>query len=213
MLKKAAMVCFVLLALQAPASGEYSKWVDEKGWTHYSKTMPPATRASPGAAEKNTTRARSFPLARHGSLVLVVPESWDQEVQLAPDNLPPTIVLTPRDGDEFKVMVTPMWSPKDEPGFNSPPVTRKIIERALASLLPTAVEQKVSIEEFKGKYGTGYYFAVTDKAPGESYPYLVQAGLGVGNLWLNVTVLSRKKDAESIRQMLQALRGAEQIRG
>jgi hypothetical protein len=34
-----------------------------------------------------------------------------------------------------------------------------------------------------------------------------------GNLWLNVTVLSRKKDSESIRQTLQALREAEQTRG
>jgi hypothetical protein len=213
MLKKTAMVCFVLLALQAPASAEYYQWVDEKGYTHYSNTIPPTTRTASVATETDTPHARSFPLVKHGSLVLVVPESWDQEVRLAPNNLPPTIVLTPRQGDEFKVLVTPLWSPKDEPGFNNPAFTRRVIEKSRVELLPGAVEQDVPLQEFKGKYGAGYYFFVTDKAPGDSYPYMVQAGLGVGNLWLNVTVLSRKKDSESIRLMLQALKGAEQIRG
>jgi len=212
MLKKAVLGMSVFLMLQSSANGALYQWVDEKGGIHFSDQPPLTTPASEITEPSDNPRARSFALPQHGSLVLVVPESWDHGIRLAPDNLPPTIVLTPRQGDEFKVLVTPLWSLKGEPGFNNPDATRRIVEKSRVSLLPTAVERDVPLQEFKGKYGAGYSFSVTDKAPGDSYPYLVQAGLGVGDLWLNVTVLSRKKDSESIRRMLQALQGAEQIR-
>jgi hypothetical protein len=79
-------------------------------------------------------------------------------------------------------------------------------------MLPGAVEQQVVIQEFKGVYGTGYYFLVTDKAPkpGE-YPYAVRAGVGVGDLLLSVTVLSRLKNSEGITSTIKALQKARQM--
>jgi hypothetical protein len=81
-------------------------------------------------------------------------------------------------------------------------------------MLPSAVEREMPLEEIRGKYGAGYHFLVTDKAPrpGE-YPYAMRAGIGVGDLMLSVTVLCRTRDSEGLRQTLRALRGAVRQRG
>ena len=51
--------------------------------------------------------ARVFPLPDHGSLHLQVPSGWVEKVRQPPHRLPPTILLTPRAGAMFKVLVTP----------------------------------------------------------------------------------------------------------
>jgi hypothetical protein len=77
-------------------------------------------------------------------------------------------------------------------------------------MLPSAVEKQVEIQEFTGINGKGYHFLVTDKAPkpGE-YPYAVRAGIGVGDLLLGVTILSRSKDSEGIALTIKALQTAK----
>ena len=215
MLKTVTLVFVVLLGFQSTASGAVYKWVDEKGGAHFSDqpqpTMP--TRSASPAAPASDPRIRAFPIPLHGSLMLNVPESWDHEIQQVADGLPPTIVFTPRDGDDFEVMITTFFNPKNEPGYNSPAVTKRLVTDDLGRLLPTAVEKDVKIAEFHGKHGAGYYFLLTDKAPGPGFPYMIRAGLGVGDLLLYVTVLCRTRDSEGIRQGLQALQGAVQIKG
>ena len=213
MLKKIAFMVVVSLVLQATAHGKSYKWVDEKGGVHFSDQPPPSTKGVPSQTPAVTPGIRSFPLPQHGNLVLSVPESWDHEIMQPPGNLPPTIVLTPRQGDDFKVMITPFWSPGNEPGFNTPQTARRLINENRIRLLPTAVEREVPIEEIQGKNGTGYYFMVTDKEPGTSYPYAVSAGIGVGDLLLVTTILARTRDSEGILQTIKALQGAVQIRG
>jgi hypothetical protein len=165
------------------------------------------------AAEQsgNGNQRRSFALPRHGTLFLNVPGTWKQSVRQPPGDLPPTITLSPDQGDEFKVLITPLWSPKKDPAFNKPDKVRSLIDNDLRGMLPSAVEQEVAIQEFKGVYGTGYYFLVTDKAlkPGE-YPYVVRAGAGIGDLLLSVTVLSRLKTSEGITATIKAVQGARQ---
>jgi hypothetical protein len=213
-LKRLALTLVVLFLIPATANSETYKWTDEKGGVHFSDQAPAAAQAVPSSVPTSKPAARSFPLAQHGNLILSVPDSWKQEARETPGGLPPTIVFTPPQGDEFAVLITPLWSPKNEPGFNSPQVTKRLISTDLSKMLPGAVETKVPIEEFQGKYGTGYYFLVTDKTPGpRGFPYAVRAGVGVGDLMLSVTVLSRTKDSEAIRQTLEALRGAEQKKG
>ena len=212
MLKKIVLVVAALLVFQSTANAALYRWVDEKGNVNYSnQPQPPAEAATP-APPADDSRPRSFPLPQHGHLILSVPQSWDHEVRQAPENLPPTIVLTPRDGDDFKVMITPLWNPKNEPGFNNPQFIKGLVSNDLKGMLPTAVERDVQIQEFQGKQGPGYYFQVTDKDPGPTFPYAVRAGLGVGDLLLSVTILSRSKDSEAVRQALKALQGAVQLK-
>jgi len=166
------------------------------------------------AAEKSASgnQSRSFTLPQHGKLVLSVPSTWKQTVRQPPGDLPPTITFSPDKGDEFKALITPLWSPKKDPTFNKPDKVRSLIDNELRGMLPSAVEQEVVIQEFKGVYGTGYHFLLTDKAPkpGE-YPYLVRAGAGVGDLLLSVTVLFRSKNSEGISSTIKAIQEARQI--
>lgn len=212
MLKKIAFMFVVFLVLQSTANGKSYTWVDEKGGVHFSDQPPPLTKGVSTQTPADTLGIRSFPLPQHGNLVLSVPESWDHEIKQPPGDLPPTIVLTPLQGDDFKVLMTPMWSFKNEPGFVSPQTIKKLINDNRTRMLPTAVERDVPIKEFQGKQGGGYYFFVTDKAPGTSYPYLVSARMGVGDLLLVTTILARTRDSEGIRQTIKALEGVVQIK-
>ena len=212
MLKKFVMVAAALLVVQSSANAALYRWVDEKGNVNYSnRPQSQVEVASPKVAASNS-RPRSFPVPLHGNLVLSVPESWDHEISQPPGDLPPTIVLTPREGDDFKVLITALWSFNNDPGFQSPQALRRLMSDHLARMLPTAVERSVPIEELQGNHGTGYFFSVTDKAPGPSYPYMLTAGIGTGELMLITTILSRTKDSEGVRQTLKALQGAVQIK-
>lgn len=163
--------------------------------------------------EPKESQLRSFALPQHGKLALNVPSTWKQTVQRPSDDLPPTITFTPAQGDEFQVLITPIWSwsPKKDEAFNKPDKIKTQIENERNEMLPSAVEKEVPIKEFKSVDGTGFYFLLTDKAPkpGE-YPYAVRAGVGVGDLSLSVTVLSRSKDAEGITATIKALQEARQ---
>ena len=180
---------------------------------NYSNQPPPLAAPVAPPAPADAAERRSFPVPQHGDLVLSVPASWDHEIQQPPGNLPPTFVLTPRQGDDFQVLITPMWSFKNEPGFNSPQEIRGVIEANRVRMLPTAVERDVPLEQIQGKQGAGYYFFVTDKDPGTGYLHMVSLGIGVGDLVVITTILSRTRDSEGIRQTLKALQGAVQIKG
>ena len=214
MLKKFVMFVAALLAFQSTANAALYRWVDEQGNVNYSNLPQLQAVAISTKMPADNSRPRSFPVPLHGNLVLSVPASWDQEIQQPPDNQPPTIVLSPRQGNEFEVLITPLWSPKSEPGFNNSEAMKRLVGMDLKGMLPTAVEREVPLQEFQGKQWKGYYFFMTDKAPrpGE-FPYVVRAGIGVGDLLLSVTVLCRTKDSEGLQQTLKALQGAVQIKG
>ncbi len=46
---------------------------------------------------------RDYELAGYGTLELLVPKSWRDEVSQPPDELPPTIVFTPGTGASFQI--------------------------------------------------------------------------------------------------------------
>ena len=157
-------------------------------------------------------QAGAFALPQHGTLLLKMPSAWKQTVRRPPNNLPPTITFAPYQGDDFKVLITTIWSPRKDPSFNKSDKVKSLIDNDLKGMLPGAIEKEVALQEFKSIDGTGYYFLVTDRAPkpGE-YPYAVRAGIGVGDLLLSVTVLSRSKDSEGITATIKALQEAKQI--
>jgi hypothetical protein len=151
----------------------------------------------------------SVSLPQHGKLILTIPASWKRSVKKVTGNLPPTIILSPKKGDAFETLITPIWSPENDPNFNKAPALKWAIEQILKKMLPTAVEKEVAIQEINGIDGPGHYFLVTDKAPkpGE-YPYAVFAMVGVGDLILAVTILCRDKDSEGIAATIRILQEA-----
>lgn len=162
--------------------------------------------------ETDQIQPRSYSLPNHGKFVLSVPSTWKHNIRQPPEDVPPTIVLSPGQGDDFKIFITPLWSPSRSLTFNKSTEVKRLVENDLKGMLPGAVETQVLVQEFSGNDGTGYYFQVTGKAPkpGE-YAYAVRAGIGVGDLLLSVTVLSRTKNSEGLTSTIIALAGAKQL--
>ena len=162
------------------------------------------------AAERS--EVRSFAIPQHGKLMLNVPSSWKQGAG-DPVGIFPTITFSPDKGDAFVVLITPIWNAKKDQNFNKSEKVKSMIDGDLRGMLPSAIEKDVNIREFKGVYGSGYYFLLTDKAPkpGE-YTYATRAWVGVGDLLLSVTILSQSRNSEGITSTIMALKGAKQTK-
>ena len=154
---------------------------------------------------------RKYPIPDHGVLELNVPTSWKSEIHKPQKDMSPTIIFKPAKGDDFQVLITVLWDKTGEKDFNSPEKIRTFVEKDGQKLLPKTVETKIILQEIKGINTAGYYFSVTDKAPNPGeLRYMTRGGIGVGNLLLNVTILHRMKDSESVKEVLPMLREAKQ---
>ena len=154
---------------------------------------------------------RKYPIPEHGTLELNVPTPWKAEVHKPRENMPPTIIFNPAKGNDFQVMITVLWGKTGEQDFNSRDKVRTFVEKDGQKLLPNIAETKIVLTEIKGVSNSGYYFSVTDKAPNPGeYRYMSRGAIGVGNLFLNFTILHRVRDSESVRDALSIFREAKQ---
>lgn len=154
---------------------------------------------------------KKYPIPDHGVLELNVPTSWKSDIHKPQKDMSPTIIFKPAKGDNFQVLITVLWDKTGEKDFNSPEKIRTFVEKDGQKLLPKTVETKIILQEIKGINTTGYYFSVTDKAPNPGeLRYMTRGGIGVGNLLLNITILHRMKDSESVKEVLPMLREAKQ---
>jgi len=186
--------------------------VSRKGIVLFLTMLPVAVFLGTGivCADEKTT-IRKYPIPGHGTFEFNVPASWKVKVHKPQENLPPTIIFSPAKGNNFEVTISMMESKTGESGFNKQDRVRTLVEKDAQKLLPNTVETKIVLNEIKGINHTGYYFSVTDKAPdpGE-YRYMTRAGIGVGNLLLNTTILHRVKESGAVNEALSMLRQARQ---
>ncbi len=155
---------------------------------------------------------RKYPIPENGTLELNVPTPWKGGVNKLRENMPPTIIFSPLEGNDFQVMITVRWGKTGDQDFNSQEKVRTFVEKDGQKLLPNTAETKIVLTEIRGVSHSGYYFSVTDKAPkpGE-YRYMTRGAIGTGNLFLNFTILHRVRDSQSVRDALSLLREAKQI--
>jgi hypothetical protein len=154
---------------------------------------------------------RKYPIPEHGTLELSVPTSWKVEVHKPQEKMHPTIIFNPAKGNDFQVLITVLWGKTGDPDFNSQEKVRTFVEKDGQKLLPSTVEPNIVLQEIKGVNNAGYYFSVTDKAPNPGeYRYMTRGAIGVGNLFLNFTILHRVKDSQSVRDALSVLQEAKQ---
>jgi len=168
---------------------------------------------APGpASAKNTTRR--FNLPEHGVLEMSVPSTWKEQVDQPKGGYPPTITLTSKAKDRVQVIITPLWSMTQKPGFNEPSRLKKILERDGRDMLPGSDEGKFEVKEIKREYGNLFYFTLSKKEPkpGE-YRYATRAELGTGGLLLSVVILTDSKDSPNLQAALDALKEARHITG
>lgn len=170
------------------------------------------TVSMPGVilAEGHCTE-KLYTIPNHGILKLKVPDSWRDEVQQPPNDLPPTITFTPPREALSKILITVIGHKQEKRDFNSPNNIKKLVKRTEKELLSQTVETELSLQELKGKSSFGYFFTLTDKTPqsGE-YKYMSQGGFGIGNLLLIFTILTNEKDSDVSKNALKMIAGAEQ---
>jgi len=164
-------------------------------------------------AAAGPTSARQYPLPDGSIFQMKVPVSWLHDFIQQPSELPSTITLHPRTGEDFAVFVTPL----PPAGEHSPPPTaaaiREHVELVVDKARPQAVEHVIAIRELRGTSGAGYYFSATDKAPkpGE-YKVMTQGIFGVGNLIAAFTVLTNEGQQPIVDDALTMIKGAVHTR-
>jgi hypothetical protein len=154
---------------------------------------------------------REYPVPGHGILHLDVPKSWKDQVQEPEDNRPLTISFRPGVGNEFVMMITPLWNSDEENLFGTEEKIRALVEDDWKAFSKKAKESKPKLHQLSGTGSDGFYYTATDRAPKKGeYKYLLRAGIGVGDLLLSVTLLSHKKDSPAIKDGLHILKEARQ---
>ena len=163
-------------------------------------------------ANAQDTVTRKYPLANHGVFQLQVPRSWQEELRQPPRDYPPTIVLTPKAGSSFQILITPMFAVREGMTMPSAARIKASVERAAENAKHQAVEKTVPVKELKGPAATGYYFSVTDRAPkpGE-YKYMTQGILRVGAVTPTFTILTNDGAESIVIQALNMLEGARHL--
>jgi hypothetical protein len=163
------------------------------------------------AAAQDAPQARSYPVSGHGSVKVLVPADWTEHVKNGEAGMPPTIELTAQGGDVM-LLITPLWSPKGDPRFNSAQNIRTAIERSAKSVQHTAVEKELVIRAIGTVDGRGYFFWATDRAPkaGE-YEFMANGGVPAGKLLLSFTVLSHAEPPKGIEEALEIVKSASNV--
>jgi hypothetical protein len=159
------------------------------------------------------TSVRQYPLPDGSIFQMRVPVSWLHDCTAEPGELPPTITLRPQTGADFAVLVTPL----PPAGEHSPPPTaaaiREHVELVVDKARPQAVEHVITVREFRGASGVGYYFSATDKAPKPGdYKVMTQGIFGVGNLIVAFTVLTNEGQQPIVDDALTMIKGAVHTR-
>jgi hypothetical protein len=153
-----------------------------------------------GAHAKET----AFPVADQGAFVVDVPDAWAVQSKPA-SGAPPTIVVTPKAGEKFQILMTAFWAvSRPLPDVES---LRGFVEKAAADAKRQAVEKEIDIQKLAGDHANGYYFQATDRAPGpEDYRHLTQGIYRAGGLMVTFTVLTNDGQAAVVDNALSMLR-------
>ena len=161
-------------------------------------------------AADDTLVKRTYPMANLGQLILNVPASWTEALQVPKGGLPPTIALSDPSG-KMELLITPIPTPKGEPAAGSN--VRVFVQFAAARILPTAMQKELPLQPIRAKDGGGFYFWATDRAPkaGE-YEHMAEGAVPAGPLILNFTVLTHEMPPASLRLPLQIMGSAQHER-
>jgi hypothetical protein len=183
----------------APTTGSIMRYL---GWLLLSFFT--ATTAIAANGEK-----KAFPLPDKSSLVLTIPAGWKDELKENPGSAPASIVLSPRNGTPFQVVVTSVARQGPGASVETAIKMRQSVQQAADKVKPSAVEPYLSVEELPGAPAPGYYFSATDREPkpGE-YKYLTQGMLLVGDLVLSFSVLTNDGQEKVRDEALALLKNA-----
>ena len=147
------------------------------------------------------------PVSDRGTVILSVPDSWDEGIGRSDPNAPPTIMLVPSRGKSFHILMSVIWP--SGPGVQglTRDAVREQVRRASDGPKARAVERELPVVEFSGPAGFGAYFSATDRSPEpDGFKYLTQGMLVMSEVQITFTVLINGEPAPVLQQVLEILK-------
>lgn len=171
--------------------------------------LPLLAFAAGGLAAADDSRLRRYELPNLDTLELVLPEGWQDEMDVPPGGITLTVRLHPAEGAPFEVFLTPE-SPEPTAGeVQDIDALREAVRDAAERIRPQAVEESPEIRRLQGGSGIGFYFSATDRAPQpEEFRYMHQGGLQVGDITLWFTILTNDGQDAVVAEALAMLQTA-----
>jgi len=97
--------------------------------------------------------------------------------------------------------------------MNEPGRLKSIVAARGQTLLSSAIEKELAVQELRREETVGYYFVLTDKVsePG-GFPYRGEGAIGLGDLTLSFTLLFKDKESDELKAPLEMLMNAKNIK-
>ncbi len=155
----------------------------------------------------------SYGISKEGLFRLTMPNSWYDEIKPGSANRPLIdIILTPGAEGSGQILVSVVWSRRNEVQFKHPRDVRRYVEAMGRKVLSQAVEKALTVRVLQRGSSRGYYFNLTDRAPkpGE-YKYLTQGCYHEGKYLVLFTMLSNTHNDPKVRAALDMLSGSELV--
>src|SRR5215831_1873781 len=152
----------------------------------------------------------SYTLADGTALVLPLPAGW-RDKERRPDALAPvTISLSPESGAPFQMLITVAVALQSKEPAAVLDATRQTVAATAEKLKSQAVEKQIDLREIKGVAFRGWYFRLTDRAPGAGeFKYLTQGIVAAGDASAAFTLLTndgQRAQEDAALAMLKAAR-------
>lgn len=168
--------------------------------------------ASPYADTEEKTIQRLYPVPEHGEIILNVPASWEVTYFSPGETKPPVITFYKKDknqGELFQLNISTLWDDGFERDITSPEQIRALVEETGMNILEYSKEEELKLIPLNGSQGEGYYFILSDKAPGPGeYEYLMQGALSVGEILVVFSLFTQEPDSPYQNNTLKMLRDA-----
>jgi hypothetical protein len=163
---------------------------------------------------------KAFALPDNSKLELTILSGWKDELKTNQGSkanqgsAPATVMLTPREGAPFQVVVTPVARQKPGKAADTAIQMRHSVQQGADKVKPGATEQYLPVEQLTGAPGPGYYFSATDREPkpGE-FKYLTQGMLLVGDVVVSFNILTNDGQEKAKNQALAMLKRASHLGG
>lgn len=157
---------------------------------------------------------RRFLFSPNKIIELRVPTAWKDNADQMSREPVPTINFQPKGRNQFDVLLSPLPLSKEEAGLLTREEVRKRVNAGADAARSQSVEKTVSIVELKSKTGFGYYYSVTDRAPGSGeYKYMTQGMIRIGNVAVSFTILTNDHQSEVVTSALFMIGTASYFEG